>query len=561
MTICGIKLTHNGGIALIDNDKLIFSYEMEKLGNYPKQSAFCISMNKVNEIMEEYGYDFYKIDSIVIDGCDNRGANELNTGDVTNTPEFTLAGGGHNTMGVMELAGHGHLLEETENILACKQGNTTGNIKYNSYMHVAGHVMAAYCTSPFAHKKEDAFILVWDSDMPPQLFYYRHLQNEVLNLGCLFYFTGNVYTNFARTFEPFSPGNASLPIAAKAMAYTAMGEPRQTILTYYRQLFNELTEPAEKVKVNIEVFTEFTKEFITQAKIFCDANGLAHCDVLASFHIFLQELILENLAKKVQVNSGLVKNFCFTGSSALNNKWNNAIRNSRLFREMWIPPFPNDSGGAIGTACCEMVVKEKISALKWDVYSGPMIRKIGGHAAYSISDCSLEVLAGILHEYNEPIVFMNGRAELGPRALGNRSILAPAVSSEMKEILNDIKGREMYSPLAVVCLEEDAPEIFIPGSRDPYIQYEHHIRFLWKNKMPGLSNADGSVRLQTINKKQNPGIYFLLKHYRKLSGIPLLYNTSANYIGKGFFPDLNSVMEWEKVNFIWHAGKLYSKGL
>ena len=154
---------------------------------------------------------------------------------------------------------------------------------------------------------------------------------------------------------------------------------------------------------------------------------------------------------------------------------------------------------------------------------------------------------------------MNGRAESGPWALGNRSILAAAVSPDMKLQLNKLKGREAYCPVAPVCLEEDAPEIFTPGHRDPYMLFEHQVKLSWKDRVPAICHIDGTARLQTVNKEQNPGIYFLLKRYKELSGIPLLCNTSANFNGKGFFPDISSVMDWGKVNFIWHAGKLYTK--
>jgi carbamoyltransferase len=108
-------------------------------------------------------------------------------------------------------------------------------------------------------------------------------------------------------------------------------------------------------------------------------------------------------------------------------------------------------------------------------------------------------------------------------------------------------------------MEEDASQIFSPGYPDPYMLFEHRVREEWKDQVPAICHLDGTARLQTVNRKENAFIYELLTEYKKLSGIPLLCNTSANFNGSGFFPDVKSVMEWDKVNFIWSAGKLYFK--
>jgi carbamoyltransferase len=129
----------------------------------------------------------------------------------------------------------------------------------------------------------------------------------------------------------------------------------------------------------------------------------------------------------------------------------------------------------------------------------------------------------------------------------------------MKKLLNMIKGREDYRPVAPICLEEDAAEVFSPGSPDPYMLYEHIVRDGWKDKVPAICHLDGTARLQTVNREENAAIHELLGHYKKLSGVPLLCNTSANFNGRGFFPDVASVMVWDKVNFIWNDDKVFFK--
>ena len=168
-------------------------------------------------------------------------------------------------------------------------------------------------------------------------------------------------------------------------------------------------------------------------------------------------------------------------------------------------------------------------------------------------------MAEILHVFDEPMVHISDRAELGPRALGNRSIIAPAVNPSMKVRLNQVKNREEYRPVAPICMEEEAAAIFSPGNSDPYMLFDHKVKPEWMDKVPAICHIDGTARLQTISRDSNPRVYELLAAYKELSGVPVLCNTSANYSGKGFFPDVESVIKWDKVNMVWSNGKLYAK--
>jgi carbamoyltransferase len=154
---------------------------------------------------------------------------------------------------------------------------------------------------------------------------------------------------------------------------------------------------------------------------------------------------------------------------------------------------------------------------------------------------------------------MCGRAELGPRALGARSIIAPATNPGMKDLLNDIKHRENYRPVAPICLEEHAPEIFDPGTPDPYMLFEHRVRPDWVQRVPAILHLDGTARLQTVSPADDPVLATILGEYYKRSGIPVLCNTSANYHGKGFFPDAVSAMNWGGVDHVWVNGVLHQR--
>jgi carbamoyltransferase len=140
----------------------------------------------------------------------------------------------------------------------------------------------------------------------------------------------------------------------------------------------------------------------------------------------------------------------------------------------------------------------------------------------------------------------NGKAEFGPRALGNRSILADPRTLEMKDKVNDIKHREPYRPFAPVIMEEHVSSCFdiIPGGSNMYMQYTY--KCLEPNKYPAVCHVDGTSRVQSINFKQHPKLYMLLKKWYDETESPMLLNTSLNIKGQPIVNDINDVREFEK---------------
>jgi carbamoyltransferase len=557
MLICGIKLTHDGAIALIDGNKMVFSYESEKLNNNKRHSVLMLGLPEINALLSQYGYSLEMIDRLVLDGW----GREWDPPTVEKN-EFDIHVQLNGTSRVkLSLSGYGHLLTN-EDVLEANDFRLQGTgLKYRSYRHVSGHLFSAYCTSPFAEAKARSFVLVWDGVMPPQLFHHDPQYRQTRNLGPLFPVLGSIYTLFPHEYKPFSDGPLDPSIAGKAMAYAALGKPLPEVSSELSKILNGAIGETNRQPLNPLLVAIITKAFVTRAKAYSIRNNIAPADMIASLHQFMQDLLVNTIGEQVRKFDGKDANLCFAGGCALNIKWNSALRDAGIFNYVWVPPFPNDSGSAIGTACCELVKSGESEVLDWNVYSGPPIagvQKLNG--AWSTTPCTLKDLASLIHHSGEPIVFLNGRAELGPRALGNRSILAAPSHDRTKQFLNEIKIREDYRPVAPVCLEEDAPEIFSPGSLDPYMLFEHKVRDAWGAKTPAIRHLDGTARLQTVTRQQNPSLYELLTQYKQLSGIPLLCNTNANHKGKGFFPDISSVVDWDRLNYIWNDGCLYSKG-
>ncbi len=122
-----------------------------------------------------------------------------------------------------------------------------------------------------------------------------------------------------------------------------------------------------------------------------------------------------------------------------------------------------------------------------------------------------------------------------------------------------MKLREPFRPVAPICIETVAPQIFTPGTPDPYMLFDHFVKEHWAFRIPAVLHDDKTARLQTVSYKQNPVIYDLLLEFHRLTGIPLLCNTSANENGCGFFPDVESAMQWGKCKYIWSEGMLYER--
>jgi carbamoyltransferase len=435
------------------------------------------------------------------------------------------------------------------------------DISYRSWPHYAGHALGAYCSSPFAAQGQSAFLLSWDGGMVPYLYYYDATADgagAILNIGPLFSIVGDLYAEIAAGRGPFNAnpsGFESLGTPGKIMAYVAYGNARDDLIERFRNYFDTLpaltdASMAANYGANLEILQQIRADDVF--------NNADDNDVITSYHAFIQIRLLEALQMLIATRPDLDRRLCFAGGCALNIKWNQAIRNSAMFEQMWVPPFPNDAGSALGAACCAMVAEQGLTALDWTVYSGPLFLNDELPHGWSARECELDELARILHEDGKPILFLDGKAEIGPRALGNRSILAAANDTTMKRHLNEIKNREDYRPVAPICLEQYAHEVFDPGSSDPYMLYDHKIREDWLDRVPAIMHEDGTARLQTVNEQQHPRIYALLHAYHALSGVPLLCNTSANLKQKGFFPDLQSAAQWGGASTIWSDGTLYS---
>jgi carbamoyltransferase len=545
MILCGVKVTHDAGVALIDDGRLVFSVEMEKLQNNERH-AHLEELGAVEDVLADHGYTLADVDHVVIDGW-----RKPIKARHWNGQEIPLL-----------LAPYRRGLRSAS--LFDSYRFRTADLDYLSYSHYAGHVASAYCTSPFAG--DSAYVLCWDGRMAPFLYHVDSVGARTV--GPLSPLLGDTYHSLAQLFPPFGrlapgpPEPYDLALPGKIMAYCALGEPRDEALKVLRVAYEAAYgDVIGSRPLTDRLANELNGQAILEHMVGnLDRTSASAADMIASVQAFLGELLLSSLTDLVRRDEARTENLCLTGGCALNIKWNRMIRDSGVARRVYVPPFPNDAGSAIGAACCGMMELSGRRRLEWSPYSGPALAPPVARVGWSSRSCPPEELAALLHSSGDAVVFLDGRAELGPRALGHRSILAPAVDVAMKDFLNGVKDREDYRPVAPICLQSLASEVFDPGSPDPYMLFDHVVRPEWTDRVPAIRHLDGSARLQTVPDEDGSPVVRVLAEYQRLSAIPLLCNTSANAKGRGFFPDVGSAMDWGRIPRVWSDGVLYERG-
>jgi carbamoyltransferase len=253
-------------------------------------------------------------------------------------------------------------------------------------------------------------------------------------------------------------------------------------------------------------------------------EGQARFDLAAAVQQVFEDRLIEYMTMVRQTTGK--KNLVFMGGCALNSKANTLLWG--IFQDVWIMPNPGDAGSALGAAAA-LYGKH----LNW---TGPYLgTNIPGE--YPVD----RIIDALIRDKIAPVA--SGRAEYGPRALGNRSILADPRDPDIKNKVNLIKKRELFRPFAPIVMEEYANEWFEMNYDSPYMQYTPKCRK--PELIPSVVHADGTSRVQTVNSKQHAGLYKVLVKWREYSGIPILLNTSLNIKGQPMLNDVNDVTAWE----------------
>jgi carbamoyltransferase len=238
-------------------------------------------------------------------------------------------------------------------------------------------------------------------------------------------------------------------------------------------------------------------------------------------------------------------NLCMAGGVALNCVANGRITREAGFENIWIQPAAGDDGIAIGCAYYGhlAIQKSQRSFVMHDAYAGVPYKDEQVRAAANKTPVRLQAMSrrsedicgetARLLAQGHVFGWFQGRSEFGPRALGNRSILADPRTADMKDKLNRrVKHRQAFRPFAPVVLAERAHEIFESDRESPFMLLAERVRPAWRDRIPAVVHVDGTARVQTIRQDQNERLYALLKEFDSITGVPLLLNTSFNVKGE-----------------------------
>jgi carbamoyltransferase len=251
--------------------------------------------------------------------------------------------------------------------------------------------------------------------------------------------------------------------------------------------------------------------------------------IAASAQYTLEQCLHQVMMRAEQI--GLSKNLVYMGGVALNCKANDLI--GPYFQNIWIMPNPGDCGSSLGAAALSYGKR-----LNWQ---GPYLgTDIAG--PYPVKELISELIT------NKIVGVANGRAEFGPRALGNRSLLADPRGKEIKDRVNDIKRRQQFRPFAPVILEEYVHDYFDMPSGFPTSPYMQVVAYCKEpKKYPAIIHADRTSRVQTVGKDCSSGIRQLLEAWHAWTGCPMLLNTSLNIRGEPMVNDRADADRFEQL--------------
>jgi carbamoyltransferase len=325
----------------------------------------------------------------------------------------------------------------------------------------------------------------------------------------------------------------------KVMAMASYGEP--SFLPELRRLVT--TDGHGGFRVGAVDFAAFAPPLAPDAEF-----GERHAALAATVQRRLEEVLLE-LAGWLHERTG-DRDLVMAGGVALNCVANSALWRDGPFERIWVQPAAGDAGTALGAALHvahelgDRPAPMTTAALgrEWDDAALAARLETAGvrfERPDDVADAAAEALAS-----NRVVAWFQGRSEFGPRALGHRSLLADPRAAENLEKLNDIKGREQFRPVAPMVLAERAAEIFDGGPiPSPFMLFTHRVRPGWPERIPAVVHVDGTARIQTVDRREEPLMARCLERFEERTGVPVVVNTSLNTAGRPMVDDPRDALE------------------
>ena len=501
MLIVAVNPGHDGAIAVIEDRELLFSLESEK-DSFPRHQA--LTPMSLFDITERIG----------------------------DVPDMIAIGGWHKP-GILgrthvEAGYHGgHVLTERSTTFCGKQ------VKLFSSSHIRSHIMMGAGMAPPDDADQRA-VLVWEGSEGTFYLLDRSwnvvqeipvLQNPGGRYSMIFTIAARVYQDFV-----YMP---SLDDSGKLMALAAFGDPERAS--------REVKETVERLLAP-EGFPA-TKARYADAPFY--NAGVQHettTDAAAYLTFRMFEIFAEAAQELIPAGIPLY----ISGGCGLNCDWNVMWQELGHFSSVFVPPCTNDSGSAVGTALDALHFATGDPRVDWNVYCGLEFEwdSDPDPGRWQRRELDLDQLSVALAS-GRIVAWVQGRWEMGPRALGNRSLLAEPSSQLTRDALNRIKQRESYRPIAPCCRLEDAGKAFNRDFHDPYMLY---FRRVAAEGLAAVMHVDGTARVQTVTAESNPPLHDLLSAFAERKGLGVLCNTSLNFQGTGFINRMSDLTRYCEIN-------------
>lgn len=501
MEILSINPGHDGAVAHLSGGRLVSSVEAEKDSNYRYTPLSS------HDLLAALGRLDRAPDAVCTGGWWPREARP------TGTPQHV----GYRGIGPSEIR--------------IEQRPFLGrSIPFFSSSHERSHLLSGFGMSPFP-QGSPCYALVWEGAIGA--FYEIDKAVEIRLVGDVMNQPGNRYASIYGLADPTFPKNAPFSRfsdAGKLMALASFS--RRSNATPDEEELMKFLLAAQDVRLDMydELETSAYYNVGVDDVEFRNFAGIYSDRIFDTFYEFA----------RANLHRGLP--LVIAGGCGLNCDWNTKWRDTGHFSDVFVPPVANDSGSAIGTAIDAQLHFTGDAKIEWDVYSGmPFVADPTFVSdRYDIYEVSSGRVADMLRS-GLILGWVNGRYEIGPRALGNRSILAAPFDDATRIRLNEIKQREQFRPIAPVCLEEDAAQWFGCERQSPFMLYTFRTR---TDSLAAVTHVNGTARLQTVTASSNAPLHELLTAFKILTGYGVLCNTSLNYSGKGFINNMRDLDDY-----------------
>jgi len=441
------------------------------------------------------------------------------------------------------------------------RGIASKKVIFRSCKHHEGHAYGCFYTSPY----NEALILSYDGAGDDGFTNLYFGSSKGIKLVRKYpYWLGRIYKSQKDFFTDLrydKKKGGEESVAGKLMAVASYGKRRKewdkVILSYikgFHKLTSRVLDDPDYHRKVADVPEEIKAGISVESK-------LAH-DWMFNFQYWwtrlIRDILRENLSNYNTVN------LCIAGGCALNCVTNNHLLKELDLKTIYVPPNPNDCGLGLGFAYSYVYGKLKINKrLKYPVnpyYNCRILDKPVCPDGVKKKAANLEQVAGYLHQ-GFIIGFIHGDSEMGPRALGNRSIICDPSKDGMRDILNKkVKHREWFRPFAPIVRVEDASQYFEFQIESPYMSFAVDVRPEYQDDLKEIVHVDGTARLQTLRRETNPLMWDLLRLYKEKYEIGVLLNTSFNIKGRPImttYEDAFLVLTETKLDAVFDGENIY----